>query len=182
MTLHGTFAPNKGQLGVLEVAHELRHYDDIKFLLVGATEGLEDYNKQLYEYMNTYKLHNKVLLFFKNPFVDLFYGSTDLHISNTQQTESFGLTLIEAMSFGAPVVAPDLQGMSAIVSHNKTGFLFPPKDIKALTKLILNVRNNRDTVTRTIGNNGRDYVEKTYTLDIVMQKMEEALVHALPFR
>lgn len=165
-------------MGVLEVANRLKSHN-IKFLMVGATEGLEDYSTQINDYMNKNKLHKSVHLFFKNPFVDLFYGSTNLHISNTQQTESFGLTLIEAMSFGVPVVAPDLQGMSAIVQHNKTGYLFPPRGVEDLSKWILYVKNHPQEIAK-IAQAGKTHVEKTYTLDIVMRKFEDALALALP--
>jgi glycosyltransferase involved in cell wall biosynthesis len=54
--------------------------------------------------------------------------------------EGFGLSLIEAMSLGMPVIASDAGAMGEIVAHRNTGLLVPPGDeaqlAAALEKLI----------------------------------------------
>jgi glycosyltransferase involved in cell wall biosynthesis len=55
--------------------------------------------------------------------------------------EPFGLTAVEAMAAGRPVVASDTGGLRDIVAHEETGLLVPPGDATAL----------RDAVARLLG-------------------------------
>lgn len=50
--------------------------------------------------------------------------------------EAFGLSLVEAMAFGLPVVATRLEAIPEIVSDAETGVLFPPGDVDALTRAL----------------------------------------------
>ncbi|MDT0606245.1 glycosyltransferase family 4 protein [Croceitalea rosinachiae] len=65
------------------------------------------------------------------------YNSIDLYIFPTyREAESLGLTGIEAMACGTPVIASNIAGPSTYIRHNVNGFLFPPKDSEALVKEI----------------------------------------------
>lgn len=46
--------------------------------------------------------------------------------------EAFGLSFVEAMAFGLPVVATRLEAIPEIVAHDETGLLVPPGDPVAL--------------------------------------------------
>jgi glycosyltransferase involved in cell wall biosynthesis len=50
--------------------------------------------------------------------------------------EAFGLSFVEAMSFGLPVVAPRIEAVPEIVSDGETGVLVPPGDADALARAI----------------------------------------------
>lgn len=56
--------------------------------------------------------------------------------------EGFGLTYLEAMAFGKPVIASTRGGGSEIIDHEKTGLLVEPADPNAL----------RDALCRLLGN------------------------------
>ena len=47
-------------------------------------------------------------------------------------TEGLGVVLLEAMSYGVPVVASNLGGITDIVTDGETGLLVPPADVPAL--------------------------------------------------
>lgn len=51
--------------------------------------------------------------------------------------ETFGLTLIEAMVFGVPVIAPPIGGPLEIVSHGQDGFLISARDLPRIESTIL---------------------------------------------
>jgi glycosyltransferase involved in cell wall biosynthesis len=46
--------------------------------------------------------------------------------------EGFGVTCLEAMAYGKPVVASDVGGLRDLVVHEETGLLVPPRDPAAL--------------------------------------------------
>ncbi len=50
----------------------------------------------------------------------------------TSPVDSFGLTILEAMSMGTPVIAANAGGPSEIISDGETGFLFSPGDVADL--------------------------------------------------
>ena len=64
--------------------------------------------------------------------VESAWASGDIFLSLSDNIqESYGLTLIEAMSAGLPVIASDWDGYRDTIIHNRTGFLikttFPPE-------------------------------------------------------
>ncbi len=57
---------------------------------------------------------------------EVLYASADIFCSPVDNyQETFGLTLLEAMDAGLPVVASDFNGYRDLVVHGKTGFLVP---------------------------------------------------------
>lgn len=60
-----------------------------------------------------------------------WYAVLDLYVA-PQRWEGFGLTPIEAMATGCPVVATRVGAFEALVVEGETGLLVPPDDIAAL--------------------------------------------------
>ena len=66
------------------------------------------------------------------------YNDLDLYVFPTyREAESLGLTGLEAMSCGTPVISCDIAGPATYIKHQENGFLFPKKDVAALVKNIL---------------------------------------------
>lgn len=56
----------------------------------------------------------------------LLYGAADIFLSLVDNyQETFGLSIIEAMAQGLPVIASDFNGYKELVAHGRTGFLIP---------------------------------------------------------
>jgi glycosyltransferase involved in cell wall biosynthesis len=52
--------------------------------------------------------------------------------------EPFGIVLLEAGSFGVPVIASRVGGIGEIISHNSTGRLCESEDVGSLADVIRN--------------------------------------------
>lgn len=69
------------------------------------------------------------------------YPTFDIYIQPSQN-EAFGIAPLEAMSYGIPVVASNVGGLSELILDKKTGFLVPPKNPKALSEAIIKLLKN----------------------------------------
>jgi glycosyltransferase involved in cell wall biosynthesis len=69
--------------------------------------------------------------------------------------EAFGLSIVEAMASGVPVVATDTGGARDIIENSKSGLLVPPGDSEslknALKTLIDNPAQRQDMAKNALG-------------------------------
>jgi glycosyltransferase involved in cell wall biosynthesis len=70
-----------------------------------------------------------------------FYAAADVFVT-TPWYEPFGITPIEAMACGTPVIGAAVGGIKATVRDGGTGFLVPPKDPDALAGRLAVVLGN----------------------------------------
>jgi glycosyltransferase involved in cell wall biosynthesis len=60
-----------------------------------------------------------------------YYGAADVFVT-TPWYEPFGITPVEAMACGTPVVGSNVGGIKTTVRDGETGYLVPPNDPSAL--------------------------------------------------
>jgi glycosyltransferase involved in cell wall biosynthesis len=121
------------EIGVLaELAHDLGVADHIQF--VGRRQADE--------------LH-------------LWYSAADVAVT-TPWYEPFGLTPLEAMACGTPVLGSRVGGIAFTISDGETGFLVPPRDPESLSDRMERVLQDPD-LRRRMGRAGRARVELEFT-------------------
>ena len=72
----------------------------------------------------------------------LYYSAADAFVT-TPWYEPFGITPIEAMACGTPVVGSNVGGIKFSVVDNETGFLVPPKEPDALAEQLARLYRDR---------------------------------------
>ncbi|MFD0910902.1 glycosyltransferase family 4 protein [Ruegeria arenilitoris] len=92
-----------------------------------------------------------------------WYQVLDLFIA-PQRWEGFGLTPLEAMACGVPVVATDVGAFSEIVTDPALGRVVPPGDIPALAAAAVEMLADRDSLARA-GQAARAHVERNFDIN-----------------
>jgi glycosyltransferase involved in cell wall biosynthesis len=77
----------------------------------------------------------------------------DLLVVNSR-TEPFGLTVIEAMASGVPVLATAVDGIKEIVRHGETGWLVKARNHDSLVKGMLTLLRDQ-SLREQLGGHGR---------------------------
>lgn len=86
--------------------------------------------------------------------------------------ESFGLSALEAMSCGVPVIGTKGSGMEEFLGDGTSGMLFPVGDIKSMVDGALKILNNSD-LAESMGEKGREKAIKNYNVDLIVDKYED---------
>lgn len=77
--------------------------------------------------------------------------------------ESFGLVYLEAMVFGAPVVATNVGGIPEVVEHERNGLLVEPEDPEALAVALRRLLTDAELRAR-MGRASRAIYEERFTI------------------
>ncbi len=82
--------------------------------------------------------------------------------------ELLGLTLLEAMACGTPVICTDVGGMPEVVVHGETGYIVPPNDPQALREALHTIADHPSTIAR-MGAAARQHVLSRFTWQNVVR-------------
>jgi D-inositol-3-phosphate glycosyltransferase len=98
-----------------------------------------------------------------------FFGAADVFVT-TPWYEPFGITPVEAMACGTPVIGSKVGGIQYTVSDGETGFLIPPDDPDALAERLAYLFQNPGEA-KTLGQNAVKRANQLFT----WQKVAETL-------
>jgi D-inositol-3-phosphate glycosyltransferase len=101
-----------------------------------------------------------------------YYSAADLFIT-TPWYEPFGITPLESMACGTPVIGSDVGGIKYTVVNGKTGLLVPPNDPKSLALNINLVFNNVDWM-ESMRRHSVSRVNALFTWRNIAQMLSEA--------
>ena len=139
----GHLAPIKGQGDFIRAAAivcGLR--GDVEFIIAGEDKSQSgEYRQSIERLIVELDLNQRVRL---SGWVDDIAGllsTFDLFVSPSR-SEPFGLSIVEAMAAGTPVVASMSEGAREIIDDNLTGRLVPIGDVDTLAKVICELLSN----------------------------------------
>ncbi len=84
-------------------------------------------------------------------------------------TEGFGVVLVEAMSFGKPIIASHVGGIPTVVKHEKNGLLVPEKDPVRLGEAIERLMED-PKLFKILSINGLALVKRNYNWESIVDK------------
>lgn len=108
-----------------------------------------------------------------NEQVPKYLNSFDIYVAlSIEDSESFGVAIIEASACGIPVIVSDAGGLPEVVENNKTGIVVKRCDVdqtvSAMEKLIL----NRD-LRKQFGQEGLKRVKNKYDWNLCLELMQK---------
>jgi glycosyltransferase involved in cell wall biosynthesis len=102
-----------------------------------------------------------------------YYNLADVVVlPSIDQSEAFGIVLIEAAACGKPVIASNLPGVRSVVDYGINGFTVEPGNVRQLADKINDLLYNNDLL-RQFGQNGRTKVLEKYSLEKMGDNLEK---------
>jgi glycosyltransferase involved in cell wall biosynthesis len=169
----GRVLPRKDIRNVVRALAVLRDRDlpwarDCRLLIVGGETRQPDpeFTPELGELRalaGALGLGDRVILAGKRSKEELrdYYGAGDAAVT-TPWYEPFGLTPLEAMACGRPVIGANVGGIAFTVEHGRTGLLVPPKDPGSLADAFADLLSAHDRRAQ-MGAHARDRVLTHFT-------------------
>jgi len=100
------------------------------------------------------------------------YRLCDVFVLPSVSAESFGITLIEAMAAGRPVVASRIGGVPEIVDDGVNGLLFEPWDSRGLSEAVNTLLGDPE-LAADLGRRAHESAEENYSWPKVARRIEE---------
>ena len=143
-----------------------------KLMMVG--EGPE--KQKAVQYVKEKGLEGKVLFLGNSNEIEKILCYSDLFLLPSEK-ESFGLSALEAMAHGVPVISSNAGGISEVNIHGKTGYLSDIGDIQDMTKNALKLLE--DDKLHSMFKNQAQTQAGIFGIDKVVGKYESIYVNAV---
>jgi glycosyltransferase involved in cell wall biosynthesis len=159
--------PEKGHRTLLQAwPTVLRHCADAYLLLVG--EGSE--RASLEAEARRLRLAHRVVFAGRRDDVPAVTAALDVAVLPSYR-EAQGLTILEAMALGRPVVASNVGGIPEMVEDGVTGLLVPPHDAPALAAAIVRLLEDHPYADR-LAKAGHDLVHDRFCVERMVREIE----------
>ncbi len=166
----GSIIKEKGHHAFLDAAKRvLDKGENIHFVVVGNIGDVDLFSSLLSKINDrSHKKHIKFLGYRDD--VHRILEEIDIYVLSSE-TESFGLSLVEAMAVGKPVVATRCGGPEEIVADGETGLLVPVNNPEAMANAIINLSDDIERRYQ-MGLNGKKRYETLFTPDQYCKQFE----------
>lgn len=174
----GRMVPRKGVDDVIRSASVLRERFDVspRVLIVGGDSETPDVTRtpelaRLADVARDVGVEDRVTFVGRRggDALRYYYSAADVFIS-TPWYEPFGITPLEAMACGTPVVGSRVGGIKYTVVDGDTGYLVPPRDPDAIAERVARLLRAPDERI-AFGRNGIERVRSRFSWDEVAQQL-----------
>jgi glycosyltransferase involved in cell wall biosynthesis len=160
---------------IFQMKKALERHDNLHVLIVGEVQN-PGYFKQLEYFVSANNLQDKVQFITQvaHETIHEYYQLTDIYVSLTDNiSESFGLTVVEAMACGIPVIISDCAGYQSLdLQHKKEGFLVPTISAEMELDLLLNTGSTAGYGDASIQSVACDYAMLHEAVDALVEDPE----------
>ena len=172
LTHISNFRPLKRIMDVISIFEGVQPKIKSKLMMVG--EGPE--KKRAIQYVNEKGLEEQVLFLGNSNEIDKILCYSDLFLLPSEK-ESFGLSALEAMAHGVPIISSDAGGIPEVNKHGKTGYLSKIGDTESMTLNALSLLQN-ESLHKSFKRQAEQRAEK-FNLETVVNQYESIYVDAI---
>lgn len=167
----GSLKKYKGTKEFIQLSQRMAQY---RFVLVinDTQENIDDYLKDKYD-----TLGENLVLYPRQADVATFYqqASVVLNLSDKRQfIETFGLTALEAMTAGLPVIVPTEGGIAEMVADDVNGYKIDVTDLKRIGHVLMELLSDKTRYIKMADN--ALYRAKQFNADDMIEGVERVLV------
>lgn len=173
----GRMVPRKGVDNVIRALAALDRKVPARLLVVGGDHASPDESLtpeigRLRRLARCLGVHAKVTFTGQRgrDVLPLYYAAANAFVT-TPWYEPFGITPLEAMACGRPVIGSAVGGIQYTVVDGVTGYLVPPRDPQALAQKLAYLHAN-PSLADAMGRAGRIHVRRSFTWDQVVHELE----------
>ena len=176
----GRILPQKGQRPfLLAVPEVIKAYPETLFLVIGDVFLREEsYKEELSDIVRKNGTGKNVRFTGFRKDIDEVIRSLDVIVFPSVAPESFGLSVLESMSLGKPVIASNTGGVPEIIEDGITGMLVEPDRPEQIVDRVLLLLGNKE-IREKIGQKAREVVRKRFSVTPYVKAMETAFKEAL---
>ena len=103
--------------------------------------------------------------------VEIYHNMLDIGVyASTEDSESFGVSVLESSACGKPVIVSKVGGLPEVVEHGKTGFIVDKKNPLSIADALISLIEDK-TLRDSMGKNGIEKVKKEYDWNESVNKM-----------
>jgi len=120
--------------------------------------------------VSDFKLHDYVRFEPAIEAVGAYYSAFDLYV-NCSVFESCSMAILEAMSYGLPVLAPMVGGVGELITNGEVGLLYPPDDLSAFVEKFDPLYRSCE-LRDALGSKAREYVTERFGLEKMIHEYQ----------
>lgn len=176
----GAIIEEKGCQPMVNAAVKICHaYPDVVVLIVGPTAD-RNLEVKLREQVASHSLESRILFLGYRTDVPAILETTDIYLCPSLM-ETFSMSIVEAMSFGKPVISTRCGGPEEIVDDEETGLLIPVADVDAMVCAIIKLLESPGD-RKKFGKNGKKKYEANYTPEAYWSAFRDMYNRIAPIR
>jgi glycosyltransferase involved in cell wall biosynthesis len=169
----GQLTPRKGQLELVRAFAEVSgDFSEARLLIIGDAifNSDREYRELIHSETQEFGLSDRIHFLGARDDVPELLQAFDLSVVNSH-AEPFGLTVVEAMASGTPVLATAVDGIQEIVEHGQTGWFVPPGDHDELVAALGTLLSD-STLRSRLATRALEEVHQRFSADRLINQFE----------
>lgn len=168
LMFHGRLSPEKG-IDTLLKAFTQAQITDARLIIVGS--GNQEYVKELQAIADKAGISSKVTWAGHTGNIHPLIDKADIGVCPSRARESFGLSVVEYMAHGKPVITTNNGAQPEYITDGKDGILIAPDDIGALATAMQSLVSSEKR--QAIGKAAKATFDAHLSFPIFIEKIEK---------
>jgi phosphatidyl-myo-inositol dimannoside synthase len=160
----------KGYDKVIEAIADLKiKYPHVKYLIAGSYDSRE--KAFVDTLINKLEIQNIIVMpgFIPDEELEDHFAMSDMYVMPSRK-EGFGIVFIEAMYYGLPVIAGNMDGSADALLHGDLGQLVNPDNVEEISEAIANVLEDKASFIPD-----RNLLMRHFSYEVYKEKLEEII-------